>query len=211
MTQDWPSQTERPGPGQPARPWPGPGPSGPVPYGQAWNHPVAASGGPGNQQLPPPQRRRRAPWLAAAAIVALAAVVAGVVVMSRSRGGGGNADPTSSAVTSGAIRPYPSQSFSTDPQYAVSRQQAQRTAQGWVDAVNNADVDKATSLMCRKDKNVSGRKLFGGIKVGSIKAGEVSIRGKKGSMPVTLTTKNGNDTSTTLPMVLEDSWKVCLP
>ncbi len=210
MTQDWPSQTERPGPGQPAGPWPGPGASGPVHYGQTWHHQVAAAGGPGNQQLPPPQRRRRAPWLAAAAIVALAAVVAGVVVMARSRGGGGNADPTS-AVTSAAIRPYPSQSFSTDPQDAVSRQQAQRTAQGWVDAVNKADVDKATSLMCRKDKNISGRKLFGGIKVGSIRAGEVSIRGKKGSMPVTLTTKNGDDTSTTLPMVLEDSWKVCLP
>jgi len=147
----------------------------------------------------------------AAAVVAAAVVIAAVIVISKSGDGGGNADPTSIADTSGAIRPYPSQSFSTDPRDAVSRQQAQQVAQGWVAAVNNSDVDKATSLMCLKDKNVSGRELFGGIKAGSIKAGEVSIRGKKGSMPVTLTTSGGDDTSVTLPMVLEDSWKVCLP
>ncbi len=152
------------------------------------------------------------PWLVAAAVLLIAIAVAAVLMLSKSSGGAVSADPTSSAAnTGGAIRPYPSQSFSTAPQDAASRQQAQQVAKSWVDAVNSSERDKATALMCRKNKSISERDLFGGVKVGSVKVGEVSVKGKKGSMPVTLTTSGGDDTSTTLPMVLEGSWKVCLP
>lgn len=150
------------------------------------------------------------PWIAVAGVVVIAVAAALVIILTKS--GGRQADPTTPAatLTDGTIRAYPSLIFTTSPEDAQAQTQAQQTAQSWVTAVNKPDIKAAAAFMCERNQRITENQLLQGVKPGSFKAGTVAVNGRKGVLPLTVTTADGRTTSASLPLVQEDGWKVCL-
>ncbi|MGI8418841.1 MAG: hypothetical protein ACR2P2_22115 [Nakamurella sp.] len=166
-------------------------------------------------QGPPqgPRRRRSAAlWIAGSAVIVVVAVAALVIVLTH-RNSGDQAGPTPTSPTDGVgtIRAYPSITLSANAADGAQQQKAQQVGEAWVKAVNASDRDTAVTYMCAKNQSVTENNLFTGIQPGSLKAGQVAVNGKKGTLPLTLNTTDGKSTSASLPMTLEsDDWKVCL-
>lgn len=150
------------------------------------------------------------PWIAVAGVVVIAAAAALVIILTKSGGQQADPAPPPATLTDGTIRAYPSLTFTTSPADSQAQKQAQQTAQSWVTAVNKPDIEAAVEFMCERNQRITERQLLQGIEPGSFKAGQVAINGKKGVLPLTLTTSKGQTTSASLPLVQEDGWKVCL-